>query len=159
MLASEISTLYALAHELFYLGVDDSPIYSDHFTALNREVFHRANILFHHKPSTIDEEASLCLSLLMGYNATLYDDGDKQERIHEILERCWKILDYLPASLLKCQLLVAGYAEVFDRNLLDQAHAIINTWVGREWTDTERETVEYLKSLEENPYPHWEIAD
>ena len=35
---SEISTLYSIAHELLYLGMDGAPIYSDHFSRLNREV-------------------------------------------------------------------------------------------------------------------------
>ena len=42
-LESQISALYASAHELLYLGVDGSPIYSDHFNRLNREVFRQAN--------------------------------------------------------------------------------------------------------------------
>ena len=35
-LESQISALYASAHELLYLGVDGSPIYSDHFNRLYR---------------------------------------------------------------------------------------------------------------------------
>ena len=37
-LESEISALYASAHELCYLGMDGRPIYSDQFTRLNRDV-------------------------------------------------------------------------------------------------------------------------
>lgn len=40
-LESEISALYASAHELCYLGMDGRPIYSDQFTRLNRDVFLR----------------------------------------------------------------------------------------------------------------------
>ena len=39
-LESEISALYASAHELFYLGMDGRPIYSDQFTRLNH--YHHA---------------------------------------------------------------------------------------------------------------------
>ena len=71
-LESQISALYASAHELLYLGVDGSPIYSDHFNRLNREVFRQANSLFIRHGVTSEEEAALCLSLLMGYTCLLY---------------------------------------------------------------------------------------
>ena len=45
-LESEISALYASAHELCYLGMDGRPIYSDQFTRLNRDVFSQANALY-----------------------------------------------------------------------------------------------------------------
>ena len=113
-LESEISALYASAHELCYLGMDGRPIYSDQFTRLNRDVFSQANALYDKHGDSDEEEARLCLSLLMGYNATLYNNGDKEERIQHILDRCWDVLEHLPASLLKVQLLVYCYGEVFD---------------------------------------------
>lgn len=157
MLESKISALYALAHELLYLGMDDSPIYSDHFTRLNREVFLRANFLYDQQGATFEEEATLCLSLLMGYNATLYNNGDKEERIQHILDRCWEVLDHLPASLLKVRLLTYCYGEVFDEELADEAHGIMDSWNGREQTIEEREILELLKEIEENPYPWSEV--
>ncbi len=111
-LESEISALYASAHELCYLGMDGRPIYSDQFTRLNRDVFSQANALYDKHGDSDEEEARLCLSLLMGYNATLYNNGDKEERIQHILDRCWDVLEHLPASLLKVQLLVYCYGEV-----------------------------------------------
>ncbi len=77
-LESEISALYASAHELCYLGMDGRPIYSDQFTRLNRDVFSQANALYDKHGDSDEEEARLCLSLLMGYNATLYNNGDKE---------------------------------------------------------------------------------
>ena len=69
-LESEISALYASAHELCYLGMDGRPIYSDQFTRLNRDVFSQANALYDKHGDSDEEEARLCLSLLMGYNGT-----------------------------------------------------------------------------------------
>ena len=116
-LDSQITALYTLAHELLYLGSDGSPIYSDHFSRLNGDVLSRANTLYPHHGSTDEEEARLCLSLLMGYNATIYNNGDKEVRIQQILNRCWEVLDRLPASLLKVRLLTYCYGEVFDDDL------------------------------------------
>ncbi|MCE8630940.1 transcriptional regulator, partial [Bacteroides fragilis] len=60
---------------------------------------------------------------------------------------------------LKCRLLVACYAEVFDEELAAEAHAIIDGWKERELTREEFEMVEHLRRLEENPYPYVDIVD
>lgn len=99
----------------------------------------------------------MCLSLLMGYNATLYNNGDKEERIQHILDRCWDVLEHLPTSLLKVQLLVYCYGEVFDEELAREAQAIIDTWQDRELSEEEREVMERLKDVQENPYPWSEV--
>ena len=148
-LDSQITALYTLAHELLYLGSDGSPIYSDHFSRLNGDVLSRAN----------EEAARLCLSLLMGYNATIYNNGDKEVRLQQILNRCWEVLDRLPASLLKVRLLTYCYGEVFDDDLSREAHSIIDSWGERALSGDECEIAEQLRSLEENPYPNWEVEE
>lgn len=150
---SEISALSTLADELLYLGIDDTPIYSDDFTRLNHEVFQKANALYHQRGSTFEEEASLCLALLKGYNATIYNDGDKEERIQTILNRCWEVLEHLSASLLKVQLLTYCYGEVFEEELAKEANKIIESWDEKLLTKDQVEVIGFLKSLEENPYP------
>lgn len=156
-LSTQIASLYRLAHELLYLGSDGSPIYSDRFTCLNSEVLHESDALYFSHGSTDEEEARLCLSLLMGYNATIYSNGDKEARIQSILNRCWAVLDCLPASLLKLRLLTHCYGEVFDDELSAEAHAIIDGWGDRERTPEEDEIVTLLCELEENPYPNSEV--
>ena len=156
-LESEVSALSTLADKLLYLGIDDTPIYSDDFTRLNREVFQKANALYHQRGSTFEEEASLCLALLKGYNATIYNDGDKEERIQTILNRCWEVLEHLSASLLKVQLLTYCYGEVFEEELIREAYIIIESWNGKELSEEEQAIIEYLKNLEEYPYPNWEV--
>ena len=152
-LESEVSALSTLADELLYLGIDDTPIYSDDFTRLNHEVFQKANALYHQRGSTFEEEASLCLALLKGYNATIYNDGDKEERIQTILNRCWEVLEHLSASLLKVQLLTYCYGEVFEEELAKEANKIIESWEEKLLTKDQVEVIGFLKSLEENPYP------
>ena len=156
-LESEISALSTLADELLYLGIDDTPIYSDDFTRLNHEVFQKANALYHQRGSTFEEEASLCLALLKGYNATIYNDGDKEERIQTILNRCWEVLEHLSASLLKVQLLTYCYGEVFEEELAKEAKEIIIGWDEKSLTKDQVEAIVLLRSLEENPYPWSEM--
>lgn len=158
-LESEVSALSTLADELLYLGIDDTPIYSDDFTRLNHKVFQKANALYHQRGSTFEEEASLCLVLLKGYNATIYNDGDKEERIQTILNRCWEVLEHLSASLLKVQLLTYCYGEVFEEELIREAYIIIESWNSKELSEEEQGIIEYLKNLEEYPYPNWEVKE
>lgn len=154
-----VSTLYALAHELLYLGTDGKPIYSDDFTRLNREVYQLADELYSCCGATPEEEAKLCLSLLMAYNATAYDNGDKQEHIQGVLDRCWEVLDKLSPSLLKVQLLVRCYSEVYEQKILKQAYSVINTWNKATLTSKRKEIMEELKNIEMNNYPYEEVGE
>lgn len=98
---NQVQNLQHIARELLYLGMDGSPIYTDHFRQLNTEVFRLSEALFSMKGATSEEEAAICLSLLMGYNATIYNDGDKESKIQSILDRSFAVLDHLPASLIE----------------------------------------------------------
>ena len=69
------------------------------------------------------------------------------------------MLEQLSVSLLKCQLLVACYGEVYDEKLAQEAHAIIDTWKDRELSPAELEVSEYLNSLETNPWTAWELDE
>lgn len=155
LLQSQIDALCHITHQLLNLGLDGTPIYSNRFCELNSEVYKQAEALFRSHGSTAQEEAQLCYALLSAYHATIYDHGNKNHKVQSILDRSWKVLDQLPASLLKCQLLVACYGETFDGELAKEAHAIIESWEERELIPAEREVIDYLESLEGNPYPSW----
>lgn len=152
----QVGDLQRIAHELLYPGTEvcDTPIYADDFGRLNSDVLHRANALYHLRGETIEQEASICLALLMGYNATIYNYGDKESKKQTVLNRCWIILERLPASLLKCQLLTYCYGEIYEKELAQEAHDIIDSWQGRPLTAEEREIAKVLQVIEENPYPH-----
>ncbi|WP_250711308.1 MULTISPECIES: UpxZ family transcription anti-terminator antagonist [Bacteroides] len=149
---TQIHELQHVAHELLYLGADGSPIYADSFRQLNTEVLQKSDALFALKGENPEEEARLCLALLMGYNATIYDYGDKESKKQVILDRSLLVLESLPSSLLKCQLLTYCYGEVFEEELAKEAHAIIDGWKDRELLEEEKEIVENLRALEEPPY-------
>ncbi|MFR8837414.1 UpxZ family transcription anti-terminator antagonist [Bacteroides nordii] len=146
--------LQQLAQKSLYLGLDGDPIYAEHFSRLNKEIQILSDALYSVKGDTPEEEAGICLALLMGYNATIYSDKDKEAKKQSILDRAWEVLEQLPPSLLKCQLLTYCYGEVFEDELAQEAHAIIDSWQGRELTAKEQEIVENLRNLEENQYPY-----
>lgn len=152
-LLSRALELQHVAHDLMYLELNDEPIYSDDFCRLNKEVLVKSDFLFSEKSSDIDEEANLCLALLMGYNATIYDNGDKEEKKQAVLDRISNVLDRLPASLLKVRLLTYCYGEIYEEALLEEAHAIIDSWDEAALSAEQKRIMEELRNIEENPYP------
>lgn len=157
-LTSRALELQHVAHELMYLGMDGEPVYSDTFCRLNKEVLVKSDSLFTSKSSDIEEEANICLALLMGYNATIYDNGDKEQKKQAVLDRIYNVLDKLPASLLKVRLLTYTYGEVYDEVLLQEAYVIIEGWDKNSFTSEQTEIIDELKNIEENPYP-FEIVE
>lgn len=158
-LTSRALELQHAAHELMYLGMDGEPVYSDTFCWLNKEVLVKSDSLFFAQSSDVEEEANLCLALLMGYNATIYDDGDKEQKKQTALNRACEVLGRLPASLLKVRLLAYTYGEVYEESLLQEAHAIIDGWGKEVMTAEQVELVKELRNIEENPYPFEEVED
>ena len=156
-LTSRALELQHAAHELMYLGMDGNPVYSDTFCRLNKEVLVKSDSLFFAQSSDVEEEANLCLALLMGYNATIYDDGDKEQKKQTALNRACEVLGRLPASLLKVRLLAYTYGEVYEESLLQEAHAIIDGWGKEVMTAEQVELVKELRNIEENPYPFEEV--
>ena len=154
-LTSRALELQHAAHELMYLGMDGEPVYSDTFCRLNKEVLVKSDSLFSAQSSDVEEEANLCLALLMGYNATIYDDGDKEQKKQVVLERIYNILEKLSTSLLTLRLLVYTYGEVYEEYILKEINVIIGIWDTRLMTSEQIEIVKEFRNIEENPYP-WE---
>lgn len=156
-LTSRALELQHAAHELMYLGMDGEPVYSDTFCWLNKEVLVKSDSLFFAQSSDVEEEANLCLALLMGYNATIYDDGDKEQKKQMVLNRICHVLEHLPVSLLKVRLLTYCYGEIYEEVLLQEAYAIIEGWNKDNLTSGQTEIIEELKNIEENPYSFEEV--
>ena len=157
-LLSRAVELQHAAHTLMYLGMDGEPLYSDDFCRQNKDVLLKSDSLFAAKSSDIEEEANLCLALLMGYNATIYNYGDKEQKKQEMLVRAYDVLERLPDSLLKVRLLTYCYGETYEEALLQSARKIVDGWGQASLTSEQIEAVEELRNIEENPYP-WEYVD
>ena len=159
-LSEETLALQRAAHELMYLGMDGSPIYNDDLSRRNGDVYRLTTALYNSgtQGSTIEEQANVCLALLMGYSASFIDYGEKLQHVQKVLDCCWDILDALPASLLKLRLLTACYGEVFDEPLADEARTIIASWDSASLTAEQQEAIDEFQNVMDNPYP-WEYID
>ena len=65
----------------------------------------------------------------------------------------------LPILLLKCQLLTYCYGEVFEEDLAQEAHQIMDSWKNRALSEEELEVMETLQTMEDNRYPCSEVED
>ena len=128
-LFEEAINLQRAAHELMYLGMDGSPIYSDDLSRRNGEVYRLTAALYGSsaRGTTTEEQANVCLAL--------------------------------PASLLKLRLLTACYGEVFDEPLADEARKIISSWDSASLTAEQQEAVEEFRNVVDNPYPWEYLED
>lgn len=161
VLSDKIQQLYTLCHDLLYLGMDGSPVYTNDLSRLNRDVYRLCDELYDSglRGATPEEEGFLCLSLLKGYLASYCDYGNKQTRIQAVLQRIRAVLPQLPASLLRVRLLVWTYSETFDDSLAREAHALMEAWGdGATWTAEQKEIQEELKNFEESreEWEEWE---
>lgn len=141
------SQLYESAYALIHLGDDGSPIYADTFRQLNTKVLELLNELYPLKSSSNEEEAEICLALLMGFSSTIYSLEGQEEKMQVVLDRAYAVLQKLESSLLKCQLLLYCYAEVQDKALMEEAKEIIMSWGGRELTEDEKEMMEMYNGM------------
>lgn len=116
-LQSQIDKLQATAHRLLHLGEDTGYVYADDLSRLNREVYEQINALYNKRGTTVEEEASLCLAVLMGYAGSMYANPSDEKKKQSILKRCWKVLDKLADSWIKLQLLAFCYGETTDNDL------------------------------------------
>lgn len=89
-LSEEAITLQRAAHELMYLGMDGSPVYSDDLSRRNGEVYRLTMALYRSgvKGTTIEEQANVCLALLMGYSASFVDHGES----NGMSRKCWTVV-------------------------------------------------------------------
>ena len=157
-LLEEALLLQRAAHDLMYLGMDGSPIYSDDLSRRNSEVYRLTTTLYNSGTwgTTVEEQANVCLALLKGYSASFIDHGEKQQHVQEVLKRCWDTFGYSSCFITEsfvCSLL--AMVRCFDEALVDEARSIIASWSVASLTAEQQEAVDEFQNVVDNPYP-WE---
>lgn len=110
----KIDNLHNLAYRLLHIECSGSYLYADDLSQLNKEIHDRINELYPLHGSNVEQEASLCLALLMGYSVCMYGGTEDDIRRQTVLDRAQKLLDILSPSSLKQDLLTVcnEYASV-----------------------------------------------
>lgn len=101
----------------------------EELAGLSQEILERAERLFPLRGQTAGEEASLCATLLMAYNTSMYGPADRLERVNALLRRAEAVLPLLGSDVPeRVRLLAWCYAEVEEESLLLEAEAIVAGW-------------------------------
>ena len=101
----------------------------EELTGLSREILDWADRLYPSRGQTATEEASLCATLLMAYNTSMYGPADRLERVNALLRRAEAVLPLLGSDVPeRVRLLAWCYAEVEEESLLLEAEAIVAGW-------------------------------
>lgn len=104
ILQENIEGLLNLVRMLLPGGGSAGCVYLDDLSALQRSIHKQINDLYSQRGKTPEQDATLCLAILMGYNVSMYANPEDEERKQAVLIRSLSLLDVLPPSLLKQQL-------------------------------------------------------
>lgn len=146
----QIENLEQSLHELIHLGEGDFYVNVEDVISLNKRIRAGIESLYPVEATDINEEARRCVILLEAYGQLMCQDGQDDKRRQSLLNSSARLLGKLPATLLKCRLLVSCYGEIYEPYLVDEAHAIIEGWQGRALNQEEQNLVDRLRVLEDN---------
>ncbi|WP_077153595.1 UpxZ family transcription anti-terminator antagonist [Bacteroides bouchesdurhonensis] len=106
VLQEKIDNLLNSVRKLLPGGSNLGDIYADDLSLLNKSIHDRINELYSQHGRTPEQEAALCLALLMGYSVSQYANPEDESKKHTVLLRTRNILSLLPPSSLKEDLLL-----------------------------------------------------
>ena len=109
------NSVSSVVKKLLEYGEDGTPVYVNELTALNQELRNLCADLLLQKGESPEEEAEILVTLFKGYDTMLFNFSSENEQvIQELLEK-------LPASVLKCQLLLECFEQTGDEELIREA--------------------------------------
>ncbi|MCD8081357.1 MAG: UpxZ family transcription anti-terminator antagonist [Bacteroides sp.] len=120
--------LRALAEELLRLGENGGAVYIDQFRQLNQEIREKADLLFLQQGEDAEQEAQMCLALLIAYSVVTYPVDCQNQKIQSVLDRCFVLLndtDFLNV-FLRGKLLIYCYYFIGDKELECEILSLIN---------------------------------
>ena len=103
VLQEKIECLLTSVRKLLSIEFNAS-VYVDNFSQLNESIHKQINELYPLRGKTPEQDASLCIALLMGYSVSMYANPDDETKKYSVLLRSQKLLRNLSPSPLKKQL-------------------------------------------------------
>lgn len=103
-LQEKIEKLQATVSMLLHLGETGEYIYADDLSRLNNEIYEEINELYSYHGVNIEQEAALCLAILMGYSVVMYANLQDELKKQIILNRSQRLFEKLSSSPLQKQL-------------------------------------------------------
>lgn len=143
-LITKARELRRVAERLAYFQDDGEYSYIDKYKEILSWIYRACRELIRFHGENDDEEAEICLSVLIGYSTTVRN----AKNIQRAVDRAYQVLPRLTPSLLKCQLLIYCYIEACDESLIREAKLIIDSWKEGEMGEEEKKVRELLENLE-----------
>ena len=103
-LQEKIDKLQNTVHALLHKSHSMECVYIDDIARLNKEIHEQINDLYLYHGETTEQEAALCLSLLMGYSVSVYANSEDEVKKRAVLRRSQEIMKKRLPSPLKIQL-------------------------------------------------------
>lgn len=104
ILQEKINHLHDMADSLLRIGERDGYVYTDNLSLLNQQIHEGINELFPLTGDTDEQEAALCLALLMGYSVSMYAHPEDEVKRKAVLDRSQIILKKLSPISLRFEL-------------------------------------------------------
>lgn len=138
--------LRRIADKLVYFQDEDEYSHIDKYKKVTYWIHRTSRKLILNIGITDKEEAEICLAVLIGYNVTIRNEKD----IHKVLDRALAVLPKMSPSLLKCQLLVYCYAELYIKKLAEEAEKIMENWKEQNLSIEQKWIKEFLEDIEKS---------
>ena len=87
LLQENIDELQHLADHLLHIGDKNGYIYTDDLSALQQSIHEKINDLYSQRGKTPEQDATLCLAILQGYNVSMYANPEDEDRKRSVLDR------------------------------------------------------------------------
>ncbi|MBV4189466.1 UpxZ family transcription anti-terminator antagonist [Bacteroides fragilis] len=121
------NSVSSVVKKLLEYGEDGTPVYVNELTALNQELRNLCANLLLQKGESPEEEAEILVTLFKGYDTMLFNFSSENEQvIQELLDRSMTVLEKLPASVLKCQLLLECFEQTGDEELIASLKCVLD---------------------------------
>lgn len=115
------NSVSSIVKKLLEYGEDGAPVYVNELTVLNQELCTLCADLLLQKGESPEEEAEILITLFKGYDAMLFNfSAENESVIQELLNRSMAVLEQLPASGLKCQLLLECFEQTGEEELIGE---------------------------------------
>lgn len=104
VLQGKIENLLSSVSNLLLIGNHIGYIYADEFSDLNHDIHNQINELYPLRGNTVEQDANLCLAILMGYSISVYANPEDEFKKRKVLVRSQRLLQTLSPSFLQRQL-------------------------------------------------------
>ena len=81
LLQENIDDLQKLSDRLLHISDENGYIYADDLSELHQAIHEKIIDLYSQRGKTPEQDATLCLAILMGYNVSMYANPEDENRL------------------------------------------------------------------------------